>query len=1443
MKKSIAKKTNDQLLKDFENKLNLGYNLVDYFLTIGVEPEVFLSPWLYESPIEELNTTYKEELQPKILNKFPTFDKQCIGIDETIIHHCFPLGFKVQEFTIEKPEFKVFYIILDNNNYSEVHQFKYVVCLLFYESINDYMKLYEKYFNINGTNINQNKNNNFRKSVNNSNANNSFYLEQKGLFNFNDNISNYSSHTYNNNNIRTKKINNFSILSYNGMSEYSQKETNICSFINNKYYKKYYIPKCICLLSLYPFITELTKIIKIIYKYSLLENIEIPLEKIINNLILEVPIPPRGLYSIEYPILEETILLRNSKLNELFYVSFEFNLLFTKFNIEQVLKIFQYLMLGTKLVFFSSEIEFLTPIILASLILIFPFKFPFTVVSILPKESYYLIDNITPEIFGINEKYNYSFFQDNDIEINGHLLIIDIDNNNIIPFKSKNIEELPPLPKHLKEKLSEKLKNYISTIHKNMKKDIREPIKNFQFKIRRIFLEFQIELLKDYPKFLNNNIYEHPLEKPFKVKKFLNRVPSEDHLFYEKFTETQLFNDYILKKMTPKDKSEQTEVLYFEEKIFILKEQYDKIIFLNSNLFNFKNEYKVPKVNPLMDEEIINYYLNDKNLKKFLLEGTSLEILKINNLNLRERTKTSSFNSDATFNMNIKNIFNENKLMFNYIIFPKLNNDLFFKSEIKNYYLDLSIFNEIKNINSELISKSHLSRVELKTNEMSNYIFILWLKVWANSFYYHDKKEQKYRYLQMLRVFDNINQHEMNVISNMFQGLIKANVDEDLIFYLYNKILQLKLSPSFDIYNAIKNKIRKKKNYTAMPSSEINKYLLDRGQIHISKYDINKKSFRKRTMKGIYDLHMIKEKVSFIMEETCNNCDKKIDLYHFQKNINNTNNDIVWAKCPFCQFDYLPKLKVVFGDEINKNDKLSKCTSIVDEVILYSPKTLKMNFFDNSNIDVDNLKLNYHPIFWNLIYYFKIAGLPFDFILPYEENIFFKQKKKAHNFFKVNISNKSNGVDYLIKSEKMYERTERKFPNYSRLEKIEPKMKLNNSIVNNSLTDTSEANLVTLFSKNENKSFRITCYKKNLVNIDNNINMDNLKLSNKQLNNTENKFYNNSLSNIPSTPNKKFYNLSLTNNDKKINNIKSFFINNNNNNIAASHSKNLSFVPAVKNSSNNINQKINNNLDNNKKNINNNNNNIINNKITNNIVDNNKIIISNSFNNNIINNINNNITNANISNTNNKINKDTIKNLINNYKIPQINNQFNNPSIINNKNTNNNDNNTLNINKNGNYIFNNNPLISNKNLNNTYINNNIMIVNRKINTPMINYRNMNNSQILYHNNIIFNNTMINYNKQNNNNNNYFNLINYKSSNITPIRRNNLRKNSVIPPLSIINNNIYNSNNQYLINNNKNNMLNNNLNINNFYTNNHIYLLNNNITHSQRYTVTTPYIYK
>ena len=1310
------RKTKDQLIKDFEEKLNLGYNFVDYFLTIGVQPEIFLSPWLYESPIEELNTTYKEQLKPTILNKFPSFDKKNIGIDETIINHCFPLGFKVHEFLQGKPEPKIFYIILDNNHYSSIHQSKYAVCLLFYESINDYLKLYEKYFNINGNNSNVN---NIKKSLNNRNLRSSFFSDQNGLFNFNDNISTFSTNTYNNNYMIAKKLNNFSILSVNRASELSQKETNISTF-NNKYFKKYFIPKIICLISLYPFLNELNKIIRIIYKYSLLEKQEIPLEKIINNLVLEVPIPPRGLYSIEYTLLDQSITLKNTRLNELIFVNFEFNLLFQIFNIEQILQIFQYLMLGIKIIFFSTEIELLTPIILTSLVLLFPFKFPFTVVSVLPKDSYNLIDNITPEIFGVNEKFNYSFFKDNDIEISDHLLVVDIDMKNIIP-QSKTREELPPLPKNLKEKLYNNLKGYFHSIHVKNSKDIKEPFKNFQITIRNNFLQFQIELLKDYPKFLNSKIYQHPCEKPFKVKKFLKSVSKDDHLFYEKFIETQLFNDYILKRMTPKDKDEQTEVLYFEEKIFLLNQEKDKIVYLTSNLFNLKNEYKVPKITSNMDEEILNYYINEQNSIELLVDGISV---------------------------NIQNNNNQKKPVFSYIIFPKLNNDLFFKTEIKNYYLDLSIFNEIKNINSELISKSHLSRVELQTNEMTNFVYILWLKVWANSFYYHDTIEQKYRYQQMMKVFDKINQHEMNVISNVFQGLIRANVDEDLIFNLYNKILQLKLSPTFDIYNAIKSKIRKKTKNSTMPSSEITKYLLNRGQIQINfnKEEFNKKSFRKRTLKSIYDKYMIKEKVTFNIEEICNNCDKKIDIYNFQKNINNTNNDIVWAKCPFCGFGYMPKFKVVFGDEINKNNKLSKCTSIVDEVILYSPKTLKMNFFDNSNIDIDKFKLNYNPIFWNLIWYFKINELPFDFFLPYEENIFFKDKIKRTNFFKVNISNNYNYTDK--KRTKSYIELNNNTASFSGIQLNNYTNNANNS--NNKIPPKNKSpNSVTINSKNEIK------------NIKNDFNVNNL---NNNMNIQKNVTHFNS-----NYPNKIFQNLSLNDNEKKTNISKPFFIGNNiiqnKNNNVINHLKNNSYNSLINNTNNtfNIKNKLPKYSGNNQFNINNN---ILftNYKRSFNTLQNNSKLINNNlnitpvnlfYNNKINNEIPNNSININVFKTiaNNSIN---INNIRSDNKL-----FFNKINLINNKNMVNNNiinNNILSYTSNkmnNNYINTNNNILNRINLkkhhivnSQHFVNNNIYKVNpyplnNSLNQNIIFYNQINNSYELAINKT-FNNNVINF---------------------------------------------------------------------------------------------------
>ena len=1068
------RKNKDELVKELEDKLNLGHNFVDYFLTIGVNPNISQEKFLYESNITELNNKYKEELKPIIINKFPSCDKKLIGLDEAIILHCFPNGFEVIE-SQKQPQYKIYSILLDNNNYSINYPFKYVVCLKFYESIYNYKKLYDRYMDY--SEINMPKDTELEENI-------SIHLPQtrnrNTTFSMNNNTINEKNDIYcpepfdgdgeedidsSNKSIR-KALNSF-----HRNNELDDTKSNITNKEAYKY-RKYYIPKCICLISLYPYINELSKIIKSIYQYSLVERQIFPLEKIINNLLIEVPTPPKGIYYIDYSLINENIILKANLMNELYTLNIEYEKLFTIFNLNNIIEIFRYLMLNTKIIIFSEEVKNLTPVILSLLSLLYPFHYPYTVVSVLHKEAYKLIDNITPVLVGINEKYNENFLKENDIDICDFTLIINMDKQELIKMGESKDKKLPQLPNKYKNNLTNKLNNYILEIKKKRKKNGKgEHPKILQQNMRTYFLEFQIELMKDYSKYLNNDIYKHqddgktPLENAFKLKEFLNKVPSEYYKFYEYFCGTQMFCDFIYKRMMPRDKNEQIDILYFEERL--LKSKSDSI-FLNSTNYKIVKKYSVPKPLPLSQEQI--YYFNNYDIRtKLLLNGieitnrkesvcsrsftlTKKSINNINNNNNQNNNiensqtydnidnidnnnferKTMSFhiknNKSKSKEENIINIINQNNQqanqpLFSYYIFPKLDNEYFYKNDIKNYYRDFSIYQEVKNIDNELLSKSHLNKVEIKTNENTNYINLVWLKMWISSFYYHDKQEQNYRFYQMLNILEKINQHEMGVINNLFTVLVKNQIDEDLLLLLYEKILHYQLIPSNFIFRTIRHLINNKKNKLKLKTFNISKYL--KSIEETIKKDIeesikSRKKFRKRTIRSIYDTQILDEKVTFLMEENCSECDKTINLYDFMINIKGMNDDLLWAKCPYCKASYLPKLKVVFGTENNKNNRLVSTTSIVDNVVLYSPKTLNYNMFDTAknsyNINIEEFKSEYNPFFWNIIWYFKMKKLPFDFILPYEDNIFYYllyNKPKIKD--EIKVKNKEISNNFKVK--------------------------------------------------------------------------------------------------------------------------------------------------------------------------------------------------------------------------------------------------------------------------------------------------------------------------------------------------------------------------------------------------------------------------------------------
>ena len=137
------------------NELNINYNItetekkyfeednnfIDYFVEVGVNPDIFKNKFLYESDsLNDININ----IIPQIITKFPKIDKKYIVIESTLIQQIFPQGFNAVEVK-EKPDPEFYSIILDNQLYSATYTHKYFACLLIYESIKDYEKLNEKY--------------------------------------------------------------------------------------------------------------------------------------------------------------------------------------------------------------------------------------------------------------------------------------------------------------------------------------------------------------------------------------------------------------------------------------------------------------------------------------------------------------------------------------------------------------------------------------------------------------------------------------------------------------------------------------------------------------------------------------------------------------------------------------------------------------------------------------------------------------------------------------------------------------------------------------------------------------------------------------------------------------------------------------------------------------------------------------------------------------------------------------------------------------------------------------------------------------------------------------------------------------------------------------------------------------------------------------------------
>ena len=858
-KNDFENKKFDNDIIEYEKLLFDGNNIfINYFLEIGIKPEIFKNKDLFNKTIDELN----EIIKPEIICKFPNIDQKIIQINNEIINHIFPNGYKIIK-SLEKPNQINFSLILDNRFYNIIYPNKYITCSIIYEDLNQYKELY---------------------------------------------------------NYENKNINNE----------------------NNSNEEKIFIPKCICFVSKHPYFIYFNNILNILinlFEEKLKTKVDFLLDKIIQHIIIQTPEIPRGLRKINLEIIKDINLnIEEHKMTEAPLINFDIKKYIKLFSTQEIIEILRYILLEKKIVFFSSNIENLTYVIMIFLSMIFPFKYQYQIISILYKEIFYYLNNKLPFIFGINESYNDNFLQNNNLNIKDTIILIDIDNGLI---NIKNLEnEIPQIPISLRNKLEE-----------NLRKIKNDSFENYQKKneiYREIFLNFMIGLLENYSKFLIKDINDInigiKLSSMINIDLYLNSLNS-DNDFYSKLFDTQMFYDFIYKKLIPKNIFEKMDILFFDEKI---KEKTKKTIFskpkpnvlLNSKDYDFKEIIEI-KNDIQLTESDKNFFNNQNNIEKCLLHG--FKYSKNENNNLYEYT---------------------------YYIFPILLINELFLNNCKNFRKTLNYSQEIEEINSSIINRSNLSFLDIKKiSEMEDYIYSCWIITWGLTFWYNDENEKKYRFFQFIEILKKKVSFNMKILEICFKEIVNCK-EFDLAIFLFEEIIKFRLEPTWDIYKIISEIIEKKKL--------LNNNFEYQKDYNNEEFFKNKEYLRRRTLKNSEDKNILSEDIIFFSYDTCIECHKVINIFRQCKDLEKIKKDDKWIRCT-CKQQNILKLNFRFGIELFNNDITNESSSKKESVLLYNPKSLIENLlkigYNEKKIDVENFKTKYKIEFWNLIWYFKLLNL------------------------------------------------------------------------------------------------------------------------------------------------------------------------------------------------------------------------------------------------------------------------------------------------------------------------------------------------------------------------------------------------------------------------------------------------------------------------------------
>ena len=819
-----------------------------------------------------------------------------------------------------------------------------------------------------------------------------------------------------------------------------------------------YIPKLICITSFIPYPMQFRTILEKILAYSKKDKIELPLEKVIENIVLGIPSPKKCVF---YPIIKSDCCFDSHidftlrDLNQYNFYSYKMKTIFV-FKIEEVFEIYKSILLEKPILFFSEDKEKLTNIFESFLTIIFPFEYQNPHCAILPDCNAGIVEQAKSFIFGINERWedpstdnDKNYFHRLNLNIFKTVLICDIDRGalasyhgyytapimtfnefhsnaypNVNPIilttaKTNNLSNLKPetekckIPSKYSGKLKNKLRDKLFHSDSQMNFDYSEKSNEI---IIEYFYYFLVSILKNYNDYLYNtkddilgvndlflkkDITTIGIEKMFKSSQYIFREidKNDDSIFFETLFETDLFKNFIFRKYRNR-KYDRYTFLLFDETIVVKKNKnkFSKIKteFINSKFFGTTVTYEMAKT---QNFEKMDYDSMKRRQRELLFNYYQ----KYDGENLSYCLFPKLLYDDKFFKRpnGWKYLFNEEKLNTIYMVYESNKKRIDPKLYFKIYEGDL-----IKRF--KFNQNDHTFK-----NEMSNIIEYLWLTTFCLTFYYCQDMEKKIRYQELIKNLKHLEipYSHNKIINYLYMTLIKyGNYYMIINFYDF-----LNLN-DYDLYNNFCNIMRYNENDLAENKIKKDNLILKKLDVANTKLslcyfkdkdedenDVNSKSLKVSltiNQENTFDKQNILPKRSFNDDET--NDEKESIIFNNKLTCPNCNKELDISILAG-EINNMPKQKEITCNKCKNSftpvncirvGSYSKNIKIYNPYYLYHEIGLKILKKYGTKIDIDVLREEYSDFYWNCILYFYLHGYSYDMLIKYKEN---KKENKKDN--------------------------------------------------------------------------------------------------------------------------------------------------------------------------------------------------------------------------------------------------------------------------------------------------------------------------------------------------------------------------------------------------------------------------------------------------------------